>query len=64
MADGFVNGGAEVISVRRSYDAYIRIYQHIITTLSGKLSQVTIRIIPHVVWTDEEHSEHLSSRRI
>jgi len=57
MATGCVNDGAEIITDRHSYDAYIRIYQHILTALSGKLSQaqVTIRVIPQVVRPDEEY---------
>jgi len=47
MVAGCVNDGMELITDRRNYDAYIRIYQNILTTLRGKLSQaqVTIRLI-------------------
>jgi hypothetical protein len=66
MAADCVNDGVELITDRHSYDACIRIYQHILITSSSNLSQaqVTIRVIPQIVRTEEENSEHLSSRRI
>jgi len=66
MAAGCVNDGVEFNTDTHNYDAHIPIYQHILTTLSGKLSetQVTIRVIPQVVRPDKENCEHLSSRTI
>jgi len=46
MAAGCVNDGAELITDRDSYVTYILIYQYILTTLSGKLSQVQVTISP------------------
>lgn len=66
MAAGCVNDGVELITDRNSYDVYIRIYQNILTTLSGKFAQakITIRVISQVVRPDEKNSEYLSSPRI
>jgi len=59
MAAVCVNDGLELITDRHNYDAYIRIYQNILTNLSGKHSQaqVTITLISQVVRPDEENSE-------
>jgi hypothetical protein len=59
MAAGRVNDGVEFITDRHIYDAYIRIYQNIPTTLSRKRSQaqVTIRLTSQVVRPEEENSK-------